>query len=103
MNKKKDTSKEAEPIGNLLNRVLGKCRPDLQQDLTRIWDLWEEAVGETIAEHTTPAAFKGTILIVHVSSSPWMHQLQFLKKDILVNLNNALGQELITEIKFRIG
>jgi predicted nucleic acid-binding Zn ribbon protein len=103
MNKKKDSDKDAEPIGELVGRVLGKYRHEVDHDLTKIWDLWEDAVGESIAENTRPAAFKGKILIVYVSSSTWMHQLQFLKKDIILKANKALGKELIEEIKFRIG
>ncbi|MCJ7773806.1 MAG: DUF721 domain-containing protein, partial [Desulfobacterales bacterium] len=86
-----------------VGRVLGKYRLEADQDLTKLWDLWEDAVGQTIAENTRPAAFKGKILVVYVSSSTWMQQLQFLKKDIIANVNKALGKELIEEIKFRIG
>ena len=103
MDKKKDTEKEAAPIGELVGRLLGKYRADADQELTRVWDIWEDAVGETIAEKTRPAAFKGKILIVYVAGSTWMHQPQFLKKDIIEKVNNALGKELVEEIKFRIG
>ena len=103
MDKKKETEKEAAPIGELVGRLLGKYRPDSDQELTKVWDIWEDAVGETIAENTRPAAFKGEILIVYVASSTWMHQLQFLKKDIIEKVNSALGKELVEEIKFKIG
>jgi len=56
-----------------------------------------------VAENTRPAAFKGKLLIVHVSSSTWTHQLQFLKQDILRNVNAALGKDLVADIKFKIG
>ncbi|KPJ76815.1 MAG: hypothetical protein AMJ54_10255 [Deltaproteobacteria bacterium SG8_13] len=76
-----------------------------QQDapLLQVWELWEKAVGEIIAENARPAAFKGKILLVHVNSSPWLHQLSFLKKDILARINRELGQDLVEEIKFKIG
>ena len=103
MTKKKDKDKEAEPIGELVNQVLGKYRKESDHEITKLWDLWEDTVGEPIAENTRPAAFKGKILIVYVSSSTWMQQLQFLKKDMITKINNVLGEELIEEIKFRIG
>ena len=103
MKEKKEKGKEAEPVGELINRVLGKYRQEADQEITKLWDLWEDAVGEQIAENTRPAAFKGKILIVYVSSSTWMQQLQFLKKDMITKINNVLGEELIEEIKFRIG
>ena len=103
MKEKKEKGKEAEPIGALVNRVLGKYRQEADQEIAKLWDLWEDAVGEQIAENTRPAAFKGKILIVYVSSSTWMQQLQFLKKDMITKINTVLGEELIEEIKFRIG
>jgi predicted nucleic acid-binding Zn ribbon protein len=65
--------------------------------------LWDRVVGAPIAGNAKPAAFKGRILLVHVTSSTWIHQLQFLRKDIIEQLNRALGKELIEEIKFKIG
>ncbi|MBW2180015.1 MAG: DUF721 domain-containing protein [Deltaproteobacteria bacterium] len=103
MKEKKEKGKEAEPVGELINRVLGKYRQEGDQEIAKLWDLWEDTVGEPIAENTRPAAFKGKILIVYVSRSTWMQQLQFLKKDMITKINNVLGEELIEEIKFRIG
>lgn len=90
-------------IGHILPRVLQSCRPQSDQDLIRVWDLWDAAVGAAIAADAQPEAFKGKILIVRVSSSTWIHHLQFLKKDIIAKINDALGRELVGEIKFKIG
>jgi len=102
MKPKKD--KDFSHIGTLINNVLNKCRnerPD--SEMTRIWALWDKTMGVTIAENARPAAFKGQLLVVQVASSPWMQQLQFLKKDIIQKLNSALGKELVQDIKFKIG
>jgi len=91
-------------IGTLISNILNTCRnerPD--SDMIRIWALWDKTMGVTIAENARPAAFKGQLLVVQVASSPWMQQLQFLKKDIIQKLNSALGKELVQEIKFKIG
>jgi predicted nucleic acid-binding Zn ribbon protein len=95
---------ELSHVGTFINNVLKTCRanrPDVE--MTRIWSLWDETIGTTIAENARPAAFKGQVLLVTVTSSPWMQQLQFLKKDIIQKLNTALGKELVSEIKFKIG
>lgn len=90
-------------IGEVLQEALRACRPRADGELVRIWRLWDGAVGEAVAENTRPAAFKGKLLIVHVSSSTWTHQLQFLKQDILRNVNAALGKDLVADIKFKVG
>jgi hypothetical protein len=90
-------------IGDIINGVLKTCRRDCDEELSQVWSLWESAVGDVIAKNTRPEAFKGKLLLVLVNSSPWMHQLQFLKKDIINNVNQALGKELVQDIKFKIG
>ena len=90
-------------IGNIICRVLQTCRPEADQALVGVWNLWDDAVGPAISANAQPAAFRGRILIVHVSSSTWIHHLQFLKKDILEKLNAAFGRDLVVEIRFKIG
>ena len=102
MTRKND--KDFSHIGTLIKNVLDTCRnerPD--SEMTRIWALWDETMGVTISENARPAAFKGQLLVVQVTNSPWMQQLQFLKKDIIQKLNAALGKELVQDIKFKIG
>jgi hypothetical protein len=101
---KQKKNKNLSHIGTLIGDILDACRngrPD--SEMTRIWALWDKTVGTTISENARPAAFKGQLLIVNVTSSPWMQQLQFLKKDIIQKLNSALGKNLVQEIKFKIG
>ena len=90
-------------IGNVIDGVLKNYRSKPDFELTEIWRLWDETVGESIAQNARPAAFKGKLLIVHVISSTWIHQLQFLKTDLMAKINAALGKPLIQEIKFKIG
>ncbi len=90
-------------IGSILENVLNSYRSDADFGLKAVWQLWDAAVGETIAQNARPAAFKGNLLIVHVTNSTWVHQLQFLKKDLISTLNTALGKPLIADIKFKIG
>ncbi|MBW2489872.1 MAG: DUF721 domain-containing protein [Deltaproteobacteria bacterium] len=100
---KSKKNSEFVPIGDIINSVLKTCRHDCDEELTQVWSLWESAVGNVIAKNTKPEAFRGKLLLVLVNSAPWMHQLQFLKKDIISKVNQALGKELVQDIKFKIG
>ena len=90
-------------IGAILPDVIRTCRMESDSTMTGVWDIWDRAVGETIAQNVQPAAFKGKILLVHVSSSVWLHQLQFMKQDLIEKVNDACGRRLVEEIKFKIG
>ncbi len=94
---------QLERIGGIASRVLKNYRRESAGELAGIWDVWESIVGGSVADNTRPAAFKGKLLIVHVSGSVWTHHLQFLKKDIINRINQALGKNLVDDIKFRIG
>ena len=99
----KKRKNEVVHIGSVINKVLKTHRHEFDEDLAQVWSLWDRAVGEAIAKNTRPAAFKGKLLLVNVVSSTWMHELQFLKKDIIKKINEALGKALVEEIKFKIG
>jgi len=90
-------------IGRIVDDVLKSYRRESDSELIRVWQVWDGAVGDTISQNARPAAFKGRLLLVHATSSIWIHQLQFLKKDIIVKLNDALGKSLIDDLKFKIG
>lgn len=95
--------KEAVHIGSVLSRLMKTYRQDSDSELIRIWEMWIGIVGEAISANARPAAFKGTLLLVHVTNSTWLHQLQFLKEDIIRKINDAYEKEMVEDIKFKIG
>jgi predicted nucleic acid-binding Zn ribbon protein len=90
-------------IGTIIDDVIKNYRRESDAELIQVWNVWDGVVGDVIAQNARPAAFKGRILLVHVSSSTWIHQLQFLKEEMIDKLNAALGKVLIEDLKFRIG
>ena len=101
--KSKKQKAKFEHIGNILADVLKSYRRESDADLVQVWQVWDQIVGDVIAQNARPAAFKGKILLVHVSSSTWIHQLQFLKNEMIEKLNKAQGKALIDDLKFKIG
>jgi predicted nucleic acid-binding Zn ribbon protein len=101
--KPKKQKAKFEHIGNILTDVLKTYRRESDGELTQVWQVWDDIVGDVIAQNARPAAFKGKILLVHVSSSTWVHQLQFLKQEMIAKLNDTFGKELISDLKFKIG
>lgn len=102
MKREKD-KKDFSHIGSVIGKMLGSYRQESDEDLVKVWSIWDQAVGEAVAKNARPGAFKGKLLLVNVNSSTWAHQLQFLKKDLIKKVNNALGKNLVEEIIFKIG
>lgn len=99
----KRTKSEFVHIGPVLSRVLKECEATGGSQLLRIRQVWNDIVDAGIRENAQPAAISKTTLLVHVSSSPWMHQLQFLKKDILSRLKAELTTPVLEDLLFKIG
>ena len=103
VSKKRTSCSTFVPIGSVLNTVIGQYRPMADTALIRVWDIWEEAVGSDVAGYARPAAFKDCILLVHVSNSTWLHHLRFMEKELLANINGALGGVYVKTLQFKIG
>lgn len=90
-------------ISDILNTAFSKYRPARDSHMTQIWEIWDQAVGKPIAMNAKPDSFKEGILKVNVSSSAWIHQLKFLEKEMIQNINKQLDQAIVKQIRFKIG
>jgi predicted nucleic acid-binding Zn ribbon protein len=100
---KKNSETKLIHISGILNSVLGKYRPAKDTQMTKIWDIWDDTIGKPIAMNAKPDSFKNGILNVNVSSSSWIHQLKFLEKEMILNINKELGQKAVKKLRFKIG
>ena len=98
-----DNKKNLIHISDILTAALNKYRPAQDTHMTRIWEVWDRSVGRPIAMNAKPDVFKDGTLSVNVSSSAWIHQLKFLEKEMMANLNREMDAQVITRIRFKIG
>lgn len=106
MKKTDDDRKEFVQIGSIIDSVLSSYKRTPKSTvgrLNKIADIWSTVTGKTIADNTKPTAVKGKLLLVNVTSSVWVQQLQFIKNDLVLRLNASLRGEEIDDIKFKIG
>jgi predicted nucleic acid-binding Zn ribbon protein len=101
--KKREQTESAVAIGQVIDNILRSHLPRQAADINRIDRMWQRMVGEIIAENTRPAGLKGKTLLVNVNSSPWLHQLHFIKEEIVGKINAALEDEVVGDILFKIG
>jgi len=90
-------------VGVILLKVLKKRNIPHTTTDRRLLDIWKRAVGPQVAARTLPETLKRGTLFVRVSAAVWLHQLQFLKEDIIRKFNELSGKEEIRSLFFAIG
>ena len=103
MEKKQPPNEPLTPIGRVLETILDQCRSDNAGGIAHLAHVWQKTMGPPIADNAVPHAVKGSLLLVHVSSSAWLHQLRFLKTELMDKLNRNLVHTRIADIKFKVG
>ncbi len=95
-------NKNFSHLSDMLEGILAEYYKNLDPDMLNIWTVWKRAAGEFVSSIAQPAAFKDNVLIIGVKSSSALQQLHFYKKEIIKNLNDALGKSLVYDIKLKI-
>jgi len=98
------TSKKApQRLGDILQLVLKRQKIPVHFEDQLLRRLWNQAVGPQISAQTSPQHVKRGTLCVTVATSVWMHQLQFLKDEIIEKFNHLSERDPVTAIRFSIG
>lgn len=92
-----------ETIGEILGKILRKRNIPHTATDRNLLDLWRRAVGPQISARTLPETVKRGALHVKVSAPVWLHQLQFLKEEIIEKLHELSGNSEIRSLFFAIG
>ena len=93
----------AESIDDLLDQTLRKLGISKKIKKTQILNTWPQVIGSEIREHTEAKYFDRGTLFVNVDNSSWAHQLLFMKENLITKINDKLNEELLTEIRFKVG
>jgi len=91
------------PISKAVEAVLRGLGSGRAPQADSLGKAWSRAAGENSVKHTRPVDIKDGVLVVHVDSSGWLHKLTMEKIKILSQIKGELGEDLIKDIKLRIG
>jgi hypothetical protein len=67
-----------------------------------IIDLWDELVGDFVANNSKPIRFSGGIIYAEINSSAWANEMTYIKEDIIIKYNQKLKKHVIKDIKFSV-
>lgn len=89
-----------EPVARVMSRMLRDL--GLEQDVLgwRVVKEWPELVGSPVADHTRAVAYRDGAVQVEVEGSAWMHELGYLKRDLIKKINEQLGSAYVRDVRF---
>jgi hypothetical protein len=61
-------------------------------------EIWEQLMGKTIAKYTDKIQIIQRKLFIHTNIGPLKNELQYQKPQIIQRINEAFGEEIITEV-----
>jgi hypothetical protein len=103
MRKRRSSPQKIQKLGDVLQAALNRQAVYIDLDDPLLIQAWRSAVGPQIAARTSPGKIRHSVLSVTVSSSVWLQELQFMKQDILEQLNQQTLKEPVTDIRFSVG
>lgn len=71
--------------------------------LMQVRDAWPRVAGPHLEAHAWPAAIAGDTLIVHVHDSQWLHELTYLRQDLLRRLQTLAPAAELGALRLRLG
>ena len=95
------TEERAEQLGGLLEALVADLGLEHKLGEYRARQVWEEAVGPTLAAQSRPLKVRNGRMEVAVPSAVWRTQLSFMQKDIVDRINQLAGQKIIRELILR--
>ena len=69
------------------------------RDMRKLWSRWCDVVGAAVAAHVEPTSFRDGVVRVRADSPTWATETTYLAETIRRGLNDALGTELVREIR----
>ncbi|MFN0277655.1 MAG: DUF721 domain-containing protein [Pyrinomonadaceae bacterium] len=91
-----------EQLFSAIPAVLKELAPNVKTDEAVAFAAWRHCAGELLSSRTTPLKFFENRLVVAVEDRTWQRHMEQLSPQMLVKLNDALGQGTVTFIEFRI-
>lgn len=90
------------PVGQIISSSLEHGFLGLARELSKVFEVWPEAVGSFVAARCQPESIQGGRLTVFVESSVWIDRLAYSKAEFIEKINKAVGAPLVQEIIFRV-
>ncbi len=89
-----------EALSHVLARLLKRLGLEDELQGWRAVEDWARVVGPRVASHTRAVGFERGVLRVEVEGSAWLHELGYLKHELLQALKRDLGASRVRDVRF---
>jgi predicted nucleic acid-binding Zn ribbon protein len=89
-----------KPLAAILPDVLRDLR---LEDAAAGWRAvadWPALAGERIAKRTRAVAFRDGVMTIEVEGSAWIHELGFLRRELVRRANQRVGANVVRDVRF---
>lgn len=90
-----------QTLGDALTQLVQSLGIEKQVEQYKIFDVWNDVVGQQVAKVAQPERLQNGVLFVNVNNAPWRNELTFRKREILEKIHEYTHSNSITDIKFR--
>lgn len=93
---------KTENVGDILTEIIQ--RNDLEPKMLeqKVFDLWRKHLGTPFGTKTIPVSLSDGILKIYTEYPPYKKELLLLKQRIVADLNAALGQPILTDLRIEL-
>ncbi|HTM57602.1 MAG TPA: DUF721 domain-containing protein [Candidatus Udaeobacter sp.] len=91
-----------ESISTVTTRLLRSLGLEDGLQGWRAVEEWPATVGPRLARRTRAFDFRDGTLLVEVEGSTWMHEMGFLKRDLIRRINERLGAAVVRDVRLMV-
>jgi predicted nucleic acid-binding Zn ribbon protein len=99
LNKSMMGQSNTKSIKDLIIRLIKEEGLEEGLQHARLYALWDELLGVTVAKNTRKKYMQGRTLFVYLNSSIVRNQLFMMRQDIIKQLNKKMGKEIIDALE----
>ena len=90
-------------VSEILEKIFNKSHHNKKYREAQLVHIWERVVGKKLALYTYPQKIENECLICIVGNSAWLHEIQFMKQDIMKKINDVMQKRMVRNIYFKLG
>lgn len=87
-----------QSLGDALKKFLDKSRIKGSVQALQIEEAWEKIMGKAIAKYTEKIQIHGNILYITTHVAPLKQELLYQKENIIIRVNEVMGEKVVTEV-----